>query len=52
MKKDAVMQCTMAIGYEECDVSMKVVVKFLQGDFVSAWCPQLATSRGSFKTLE
>ena len=33
MKKDAVMQGTMAISYEERDVSAKVVLKFSQGDF-------------------
>jgi len=41
MMKYAVMQDTTAFTYEEHDVSMKVVLKFLQGDFVPAWCPQL-----------
>jgi len=52
MKKDAVQQGAMAISYEEHDVSAKVALKFLRGDFVSAWCPQPVTSRGSFETLE
>jgi len=35
MKKDAVMQGTMAISYEERDVSTKVVLTFLRGNFLN-----------------